>query len=270
VGKTLGKGETRTDWRRRPLTPQQLEYALQDVVHLPAMRDALFEKLDRLGRRSWFADEMLAWQRAVETAEGEDRWRRTSGISGLSGRSLAVVRELWSWREAEAQRRNRPVRRVLRDDLIVELAKRRSADVQRIRAVRGMQRGDLKNRLPELARCIQRGLDVPESKCPGSIRREMPKQLAVLSQFLASALGSHYRAAKLAPGLVGSVQDVRDLIAYRLGLWKADDDQPPPLARGWRKEIVGDLVEDLLGGKLSIRIQDPLSDEPLVFVPHGE
>jgi len=267
LGETLPKGETRTDWRRRPLSRQQIEYALRDAVFLPSLRDALFERLDKLGRLDWLTEEMDAWQTAVEKAESHDRWRRVSGLSGLSRRCLAIVRELWLWRETEAERRNRPARRVLRDDLIVELAKRKTADAKRIRAVRGLQRGDLKQHLGELGKCIGRALALPDDQCPESSHRKPPRQLNVLGQFLATALGSRCRAAQLAPALAGSVQDVRDLIAFRLDQRDASDHDPPLLARGWRAEILGNLVEDLLAGKLSIRIKDPLSDEPLAFEP---
>ncbi len=137
LGEKPQKGETRTDWRRRPLSAQQIEYALDDVRFLPEMRNRLVSKLEELGRLSWMEDEMEAWQTTVETSRSAERWRRVSGINGLSSRSLAIVRELWRWRDSEAKRRDSPVRRVLRDDLIVELAKRRSADLKQIRLVRG-------------------------------------------------------------------------------------------------------------------------------------
>ena len=96
-----------------------------------------------MGREAWLADEMAAWMTDVDATRSDERWWKVSGTSGLSRRGLAVVREVWRWREREAERRNCPPRRVLRDDLIIELAKRRSADPKQIRAVRGMERGDL-------------------------------------------------------------------------------------------------------------------------------
>jgi ribonuclease D len=268
LGKVLGerpqKGETRTDWRRRPLTRQQIEYALDDVRYLPAMRDRLSAKLAALGRLEWMQSEMSAWQDEVEAARTAERWRRVSGTNGLSARSLAIVRELWRWRDAEASRRDSPVRRVLRDDLIVELAKRRSADPKQIRAIRGMERGDLQRLLPKLAEHIALALELPESELPRTERRETPNQLNLLGQFLSSALTSICRTAEIAPSIVGTASDVRELIAFRLGY---GGDEPPHLARGWRAEIVGQLIDDLLAGRKSIRIADPESDHPLVFEP---
>ena len=177
---TMHKGETRTDWRRRPLSSQQLEYALDDVRYLIPLRDKLFERLMKQGRVAWLEAEMQAFQAEVIASRSRERWRRVSGISGMSIRSLAVAREVWRWREAEAQRRDVPARQVLRDDLLVELARKRTADVRQIRAVRGLDRGELQRFLPKIAEHIQTALDLPNDQLPHSERREVPNQITVL------------------------------------------------------------------------------------------
>ena len=209
---------------------------------------------------------MLTWQNGIDDYRSRERWRKVSGITGLSNRSLAIVRELWRWREQEAERRDVPPKRVLRDDLIIELAKRKTAESKQIQAVRGMERGDLTRALPALVGAIQRALDLPEADLPRSERRETPNQINMLGQFLSSALTSICRAAQIAPSMVGTASDVRELVAYRLGY---DVGGTPILAEGWRAEVVGHVIDDLLGGKLSIRIADPESEEPLVFEPRA-
>lgn len=265
LDRTPSKHETRTDWRSRPLSKRQVEYALNDARYLPPLRDKIHAKLQELGRLSWLDDEMAQWQEGIERAMSHERWRRVSGNAGIDARGLAITRELFHWRDAEAQRRNQPARRVLRDDLIVELAKRGSADVTRIRAVRGMDRGDLQRRLGELAAAIQRGLDLPETECPPRAPREQVPELSVLGQFLFAALGSICREAQLAPNLVGTPNDIRDWIVYRTGRSRGKPGAIPQLARGWRAEFVGRLFDDLLAGKLSIRVAQPKSDHPLAF-----
>ncbi len=262
LGVNTQKGETRTDWRRRPLSSQQLEYALDDVRYLIPLRDKLLERLEKTKRTSWFFAEMQAFQQEVIASRTRERWRRISGLSGLSPRSLAVARELWRWRETEAQRRDTPARFVLRDDLLVELARRRNADPRQIRAVRGLERSELQRLLPKISEHIQLALDLPNQELPQSERRDVPQQITVLGQFLSTALTSLCRSLGLAPSLVGTASDVRDLVAFRLGFV---NDTPPALASDWRAEVVGTLIEDLLAGKLSIRITDPLSDHPLAF-----
>jgi ribonuclease D len=264
LGQRLEKGETRTDWRRRPLSDRQIDYALDDVRHLKPMRDVLAARLTELGRLGWLDSEMAAWQQDVAATRSRERWWKVSGISGLSSRSLAVVRALWRWRDEEAAKRDCPARRVLRDDLIVELAKRRSADPKQIRAVRGMERGDLQRLMPKLAGAVEAALALPDSECPKPTVREVPPQINLLGQFISSALTSICRSAQVAPSIVGTASDVRDLVAHELG-YVQPGDAPPVLGQGWRAEVVGRLIEELLAGKVSVRIHDPHADEPLVF-----
>jgi ribonuclease D len=265
LGATPAKGEQRTDWRRRPLSEHQVEYALEDVRYLLPLYDDLRGQLEQAGRTGWLAEETDNWLQEVQDARGRARWRKVSGIGSLSVRSLAIVRELWMWRQGEAERRDLPPRRVLRDDLIVELAKRKSASPERIRAVRGMQYSGKRGVIDDLAACIRRGLEAPLDELGRRPRHAMPSQLDLLGQFLSPALASICRSAGVATSLAGTASDVRDLIAYRLNFGGANDREPPALARGWRAELVGHLIDELLAGQKSIRIEDPESEHPLAF-----
>lgn len=195
LGKTISKDETRTDWRRRPLSPRQLEYALLDVADLEAIRRVLHRQLQAMGRLHWLEQELADWQQALLAQEREERWQRLSGIGGLAPRALAIVRELFAWRDAEAQRRNQPARRILRDDLLLEIAKRQTADPRRIRALRGMERGEMQQHVPRIARCVERALALKEHELPRLPRRKARPQLNLLGQFLSTALGSICRKA---------------------------------------------------------------------------
>jgi len=265
----LVKGEQRTDWRRRPLTAEQVEYALEDVRYLLPLHDVLKARLEQLKRMGWLREETTRWLRDVADARERPRWRRVSGLGGLSPRSMAIVRELWHWRRTEAERRDLPPRRVLRDDLIVEIAKRKSDNIERIRAVRGMHRGIKHHVLVQIAACVRRGLEAPLDDIKQSVQESLPSQLNLLGQFLSPALSSICQAANVATSLAGTAADVRDLIAYRLGFGNAASQERPLLATGWRAELVGHLIEELLAGKKSIRIEDPLSEHPLAFDPVG-
>lgn len=225
------------------------------------IRDLLSQSLERLGRVTWMVTEMERWQRNVEEYDEGERWRRLSGLAGLSSKHLAIVRELWHWRESVAAQRNWPARRVLRDDLIIELARRQTADPKRVLALRGLDRGDLQRHLPKISEAIATALALPADQYPVPAARTNRPQLNLLGQFLHTAVNSVCHAARVAPGIVGTVEDVRDLIAYRLGL--GDLSQPPHLAQGWRADVVGHVIEELLAGKRAIRIVDPLSDQPL-------
>jgi ribonuclease D len=264
LGDTLPKGETRTNWRQRPLTDKQIEYALQDVHYLPNLRDKITEELIRLERLEWFQDEIESWQNDLIEAESRENWRRVSGISGLSNRALVIVRELWRWREKESESANRPPRRVLRDDLIVELARRGKSDLRAIKAIRGIERSGAKRHLEDISEVIESALQLSPEQWPREPKRSVPNQVAVLGQFLTTALTSICREMHLAPSIVGTAQDVRDLVAFELG-YLQDDSEPPRLANGWRAGVIGNSLRDLLQGKVAIRIKNPKSDHPLQF-----
>ena len=264
LGQPTNKGETRTDWRKRPLSPAQIEYALDDVRHLDDLWKTLEQKLADRGRTGWMTEEMAIWLDEVEASFTRKRWRRVSGLNGLSRRELAVARELWHWRDSVAESRDMPPKRVLRDDLLVELCKRKTADPQQIAAVRGMQRSDLRHILPAIADAVERGLNLPDNELPGGEKhRAPPPQVNVLGQFLATAVGGLCRQLEIAPSLVGTASDMRELLAWKLSHSKHD--QPPALTQGWRAEVVGDLIDDLLAGRASLRINDLKSRDPLVI-----
>lgn len=269
VNKFLGfqpaKGEQRTDWRQRPLTSAQIKYALEDVRHLLPLYDRLEKILKKRERRAWYEEELVQWQAGVVEASSRKDWRRVSGIGKLGPQGLAIVREIWHWRQQEAQERNRPPRRILRDDLIVEMAKRKVDSPQRVMAIRGLERGSLKKKADELAACVRRGLENPVEREPSSGRKPAPSQLNLLAQFLAPALASVCNHAEIAASMVGTASDVRELVAHRLGYQREEEDRLPILATGWRADLVGKLIEDLLDGKKSIRITNAKHADPLAF-----
>ncbi|MEM6797913.1 MAG: HRDC domain-containing protein [Planctomycetota bacterium] len=260
----LAKGEQRTDWRKRPLTAEQINYALEDVRHLFALHDTIAGSVEKLGRTEWLAAETEAFVAEVIAARSRMRWRKVSGAGSLPARGMAIVRELWMWRYAEAERRDLPPKRILRDDLIVELAKRRTARPEKIRAVRGMQYGQLKKSINAIAECVQKGLDASVDDLLPASRHSPPPQLNLLGQFLSPAITSICRSESMAASLTCTATDVRDLIAYRLG-FAAPGAGEPVLASGWRAELVGNLIDDLLAGRKSIRIDNPKREHPLAI-----
>lgn len=258
---TVDKGETRTDWSKRPLSKRQIDYALSDVVYLHRLYDLISENLERMKRTGWFEEEMNAWQSELEDFETEPQWRRVSGISSLNRRALAIVREVWIARDKEAEQKNRAARRVVPDDLIVELAKRGTADPVRLKAIRGFESRVSRGMTRPLAHAIQRALDLPENETPKRLPRGKTMNLGLLGQFLTTALNVVCKSESIAPNIVGTAQDIRTMAAWRLGLIELSS--PPELATGWRSEIVGQLIDRVLDGTIAIRVDNPKSDSPL-------
>src|SRR5262249_2413636 len=158
--RTHGK-ETRTDWRRRPLTDRQIAYAIEDVEHLLEIYTKESRLLAERGRSAWAQAEFDRFVNDLEQEPLRENWRRLPGVQSLSARELAITRELYQWREQEGQRRDKPIRKVLRDDLIIELAHRQPRDVADLLATRDMNRSDYKRAAPEMLAAVQRGLALP-------------------------------------------------------------------------------------------------------------
>ncbi|MDO4558578.1 MAG: HRDC domain-containing protein, partial [Planctomycetia bacterium] len=159
--RTLRKSETRSNWRRRPLTPEQIEYARSDVRYLDALWRILRDRLEQTDRMSWFEEEMadqIAEQVQIFT---QGRWCRIAGQASLSPRQRNVLRRLSAWREDEARRRNLPPRRVVRDDLLIELARRMEERPERIFAVRGLDRPELTRYTQVVAAVVHQGMSEP-------------------------------------------------------------------------------------------------------------
>ena len=267
VGKTLPKGETRTDWRKRPLTEAQITYALADVTDLEEMQGILQRQIDKLGRDDWVIEETDRLQDKVLDAETRNNWRKVSGSSNLKPRQQAIVRELWSWREAIAKERDRLPRRILRDDLVVELAKRGSTDLKRIGGIRGMERRNLIPHFPEIADAIGRAMELGDDDLPKRSPGRAKSVSPMLAQFLSTSIACISRQHGLSPAIVGNSDDVKELLAYELAPRRGSD--KPALMRGWRGEIVGKQFRRILAGELAIRVADTSQAQPLEFFECG-
>ena len=185
----LKKTETRTDWRKRPLTMTQVDYALDDVRYLLEVRKKLGDKMESLGRAKWLEEETQRFL-ATTARRADDRWTRVSGAGGLRGLELAVFRELVNWRNDRAKRVNKPSRWVLRDDLLAELAKRQPKTVRELQAMRGVGGVAASDVGGEIVEAIQRGLELPSENWPARPKRRDPSEEQMVVKILSAALDS--------------------------------------------------------------------------------
>lgn len=264
LGKSLAKGESRTNWRHRPLSSEQLRYAIQDVTDLQEMHQQLLGMVEKWGRTDWLKQETAARQDKVIKHESTENWRRVSGCSGLAARQMEIVRHLWRWRDRRAEELDRPAKRVMRDDLIVELARRGTSNLKRIRSVRGMEWRGYVDLHEEIAAAIQAALEVPDDQLPRRTRQNRTSISPMLSQFLATSMACISRQNKLAPSIVGNADDVKDVLAYELN--KKTADELPALMQGWRGEIIGKTFRRLLSGEAAIRVANVRKEQPLEFI----
>jgi ribonuclease D len=264
LGQSLSGGETRTDWRRRPLSSAQLRYALDDVRHLITVADRLQGDLVAMGRKAWADAEMLAFLKGIESRSDEDRWRRLPGLHHLNRRGLEAARRLANWRIDSARRTNRPVRQVLRDDLLVAIAKRLPAHPKDLEALREFNRPHLLRQASEILALIASAQTVSADLLPEHAERhEEGPGLSMVVSLLAASLTRCGAQNKVAVGLMGSSADLKDLIR-----WNTDgraDEGRPALARGWRLDVCGSTLLDVLDGRLALRVIDPNSEVPVAL-----
>ncbi len=262
-GESLQKHETRTNWRKRPLSSSQLQYAIKDVFFLETIHQQIRQALTEWDRESWLQEEMDRRLSEFEADMEPQRWRKLSGIASSNAGELAVIREIWRWREQVAFSRDMPARRVLRDDLLIELGKRGTTNLKKIKSIRGMDYGRVQKYLPEISDAIERGLNVPRSDQPEVFKRSRIPNLGLLGQFLATALGVICREKSIAPNLASSTQELRTMAAWRLGMIKLDEE--PRLFRGWRRDVIAQEIDRVLEGKKSLRVIDPKASQPLTI-----
>jgi ribonuclease D len=267
LGIRVRGGEALTDWRQRPLSAKQLEYAADDVRHLLAMRDGLLHQASEMGtptgtpRAAWIEDECRRLVEGVVEEGQEERWRRGSGSGSLSRRELAVLREVWRWREETARRANQPSRRVMRDDMLVEIAKRQPGSAAELLTLRGLDRAQGRGVAAAIVEAVQRGMQVPNSELPESLRRHDPPQIGVLTQLLAAVMHGIAAEAQVDATLLAPMEELREVVRWRLDRTGAKEE--PFVFQGWRGEILREPLSDLLDGKRAIRVAKLKSPNPL-------
>jgi ribonuclease D len=207
LGVKLDKRYQRADWSARPLSPEMLEYAAADTHHLPALRDLLREQLRERDRLEWAEEEfaLVTGVRWSPTEPEEPAYLRLKGAKALPGRALAVLRELFEWRDQLARRTDKAAFRILNNEPMLAMAKAPPADLAELKAVRGIGGEQAERRGREILAAVQRGLAVPEADLP---RVERPPRRPVDSAYEARLerlkAARNLLAAKyeLAPGVL--------------------------------------------------------------------
>lgn len=250
----LHKSKTLTDWRKRPLAPGQIKYGAEDVCYLLAVREKLHERLSKWDRLDWLREELRQLEDAsMYHQTGEEKLLRVKGAGALKGRQLAVVRELLGWREAVARRLNRPARAMLKDHLLVQIAKLELCSFDEIRALRGVNLSDRNVRA--VCRVVEKTLKIPSDRWPTPTPQESetPKE-AALTSLATAVIRSYCLEHEMAYGLVASKKSIRELIGH-CTRGRPPDRADVGLLNGWRGRTVGTMLEELLAGRRAIRVQ---------------
>jgi ribonuclease D len=266
LNKTITSTETRTDWQRRPLTERQITYAVDDVRYVLEVWDRQKAWLEKKNRLTWVEEEFERLIDEMETERDGGQWMKLSGVRRLNSRQLAVVRELYRWREKTAAERDQPMRRILRDDLLIDLARRQPKTESELLNSRDMNRTNFRRSAGEIVDCVQAALALPQNDIPTRFRNnDSGPDEPVLGKLLALALANRCSQLQLSAGIVGTANDLKEWLRWYGAGSKSDD--APRLSKGWRAEVCGDLLWDVVEGNVSLRVADPNSDHPIVFEP---
>jgi ribonuclease D len=245
----IDKSARFTDWSRRPLSKHQLDYALADVTHLREVYETLARALEKSGRAPWFEEEEATLKDpATYRLDPDDAWRRLKPRSG-SKRFFAALAGLAAWREREAQSRDVPRNRILKDDVLMEIAAHPPASVEGLSEIRALPTGYANSRAGKaLVAAVSEALEHPPSGAvPPEGRRRgrepSPAALDLLKTLLRIRANQHGVAARL-------VADSRDLEKLAAG----EDDEVPAL-HGWRAEVFGNDAVALREGRLAIALE---------------
>ncbi|MBI4030198.1 MAG: ribonuclease D [Proteobacteria bacterium] len=245
--KHIDKGAQFTDWSRRPLSSKQLTYALDDVTYL---RDVYRYLVKELGDRAEWVVEEVAELTSPGTYQNppEEAWRRIK-LRTDKPKVLAVLREIAAWREREAQKRDVPRNRVLRDETLADIAVHTPETAEELAQIRGVGADNARGRWGrELLEGIKKGLNMPKDQCPHVQRKERfppdrQPALEIVKMLLRVQAARHGVAAKL-------IATGEDLEALVLG------EKDISVLRGWRHDVFGKEAQALLDGKLSMRLRD--------------
>lgn len=248
TGDVLDKSNRFTDWTRRPLTDAQVSYALSDVTHLRSVYVKLAADLAKRNRASWVESEMgVLTSPETYRMDPERAWERLK-TRVRKPKELAVLMEVAAWREREAQTRDVPRSRVLKDDVVGDVATQMPTTIERLGQLRSLPKGFERSRWGEqIVEAVTRGLERDPKTLPRFERSRPAQNGAAIVELLKVLLRMTSESHAVAAKVIATVDDL-DRIA-------ADDNADVPALKGWRRELFGDKALALKHGKLALAIE---------------
>ncbi|MBB4197202.1 ribonuclease D [Rhodoblastus sphagnicola] len=245
---TLDKSSRFTDWSRRPLSDAQIDYAIADVTHLRDIYRALKQKLEKAGRLHWLADEMATLTNQDTYEMRPDRaWERYAHRA-RKPRDLAVLMELAAWREQEAQTRDVPRSRVLKDDILTEIALAAPRTVEALGNLRAFPRGMERSRSgADIVAAVERGLERDPKTLPRIDRERRSNGTGATVELLKVLLRQVAEAQGVAAKMIATTDDLEALAS--------DDSADISALKGWRRELFGEKALQLKHGRLALTVE---------------
>ncbi|MDW7654871.1 MAG: ribonuclease D [Nitrospiraceae bacterium] len=252
-GTKLAKAHTFTNWSTRPLSDDQIAYALEDVEFLLSIHTHLQDRLHSLGRLEWVGEEFARLETAVgeKSREPQERYQRIRGWDTLKAKGAAVLRELAAWREAEARRRNVPRGRVMRDEVLLQLARHPPKSVSELRGLRGVHSSEVDRHGEHLLGTITSALALPPTAWPEVPRERKPDPESTgIVELLQAVLKARAAEEGIAPTMLATSADLQTLVDAKQNRATIE----VPILRGWRRQLAGDLLLKVLDGAVTITV----------------
>lgn len=251
TGVNLDKSSRFTDWRRRPLSDKQLDYALADVTHLRDVYLYLQDRLTSEGRNDWVSEEIrILTARETYDVHPDDAWKRLK-IRLRKPVELAVMQKVAAWRERAARERNVPRGRVIKDDTIQEIAQQQPRDAEALSRLRTIPKGwERSSHANGLVEAINEALNIPKEDLPRLPKQyNAPEGTGAASDVLKLLLKIITEDHGVAPKVVASSDDIDQIAA------KGNTADVPAL-KGWRRELFGEKALQMIEGKIAIKFED--------------
>ena len=255
LGVRLAKSASFTRWDQRPLTQEQLSYARGDVDDLLALTDELKRRLVETGRLEWAREECRRLDDITDERVPEEAWRRLPRVNQLKPKQRAVARALAAWRERTAMSEDRPLASVLPDVALVEIAKRQPSDPKELERIRGIRPDTGRRRGAQIIEAVARGAQAEPIPSEEYKRNEGEARDAPVIALAESLVRSRALEAGLAYELVATRADLGDVVvAAREGR----DEPDVRTLRGWRRDLAGAELLELLAGRRSMSVEPGL------------
>ncbi|MCK9529335.1 MAG: ribonuclease D [Gammaproteobacteria bacterium] len=247
LGVELDKAHTRTDWMQRPLDPEQLEYAADDVVQLGPLYLRLLEQLEAKGRRDWLDEDFAALtDPRTYCTPPDEAWLRIKGAGKLKGMQLAALRALTGWREAQAIAQDKPRRWILKDEILVELARQLPDSLGKLGRVRGLEAGIATRHGATLVELIAGAKRLPAAEWPVL---DLAERLSASEEAVVDLLTGLVRQLGadqgVSPAAIAGRRDLEQLVLGNTDL---------PLLHGWRGVLVGHTLRAVVAGEATVRV----------------
>lgn len=239
-----------TDWSHRPLSQKQVTYALNDVIFLKDIYHSLKNRLDKKGRGDWVLEETNNLiDPALYQFPPREAWQRLK-LRSPKARDLAVLRELAQWREEEAQKKDVPRGRILKDETLLDLTYQKPRTESELSRIRGVSPDMAKGKFGKLILdAMERGIAVPDSECPVVAAKEpLPQRLTPVLEMLKMLLRIQASENDVAPRLIADSETLENYVR--------DPKSAPTLTNGWRAEIFGTEAEAMMKGQTALSLSN--------------